>query len=52
MALTITPIQGVGAEITGIDIKALSDADFAAIQTAFAALPDERPPEQRLWVCP
>ena len=36
MALTITPIQGVGAEITGIDIKALSDADFAAIQTAFA----------------
>ncbi len=36
MAIQVTPMDGVGAEITGIDIKALSDADFAAIQDAFA----------------
>ena len=36
MTLTITPTQGVGAEITGVDIKALSDTEFQAIHQAFA----------------
>lgn len=36
MGLTVTPIQGVGAEITGIDIKSLTDGEFAAIRKAFA----------------
>lgn len=36
MAIQITPVDGVGAEITGIDIKSLSDAEFADIQDAFA----------------
>ncbi len=36
MTLTITPTQGVGAEITGVDIKALSDGEFQAIHQAFA----------------
>lgn len=36
MALSITPLTPVlGAEVTGIDIGALSDGDFAAIETAF-----------------
>jgi len=36
MALTITPLDGVGAEITGIDIKALTEGEFDAIHSAFA----------------
>ena len=36
MALTITPTQGVGVEITGIDLKTLSAGEFEAIQDAFA----------------
>ncbi|MEL6726928.1 MAG: TauD/TfdA family dioxygenase [Pseudomonadota bacterium] len=36
MAIQITPVDGVGAEITDIDIKSLSDEDFAQIQDAFA----------------
>ena len=36
MTLTITPIQGVGAEITGIDIKSLTQGEFDAIHEAFA----------------
>ena len=35
MAITITPVQGVGAEITGVDIKALTEEEFASIQQAF-----------------
>ena len=34
--MQITAVEGLGAEITGVDIKSLSDADFAAIQDAFA----------------
>lgn len=33
--LTITPHSGAGAEITGVDIRSLSDNEFAAITTAF-----------------
>ena len=36
MSIQITPLEGVGAEITGIDIKSLSDAEFAQVQDAFA----------------
>ncbi|MEM7494185.1 MAG: TauD/TfdA family dioxygenase [Pseudomonadota bacterium] len=36
MAITLTPTQGVGAEITGVDITALSEDEFAKIETAFA----------------
>ncbi len=36
MTLTITPTQGAGAEITGIDIKALTENEFQAIHQAFA----------------
>jgi taurine dioxygenase len=36
MTLTVTPIQGVGAEITGMDIKALTNGEFEAIHEAFA----------------
>ncbi|MEL8054862.1 MAG: TauD/TfdA family dioxygenase [Pseudomonadota bacterium] len=36
MALTLNPIQGVGAEITGVDITALTEDDFSTIETAFA----------------
>ena len=36
MTLTVTPIQGVGAEITGMDIKALTNGEFEAIREAFA----------------
>ena len=36
MALSITPLTPVlGAEVTGIDIGTLTDAEFAAIETAF-----------------
>src|SRR5690242_10693730 len=28
---------GIGAEVTGVDLRALSDADFAAIRAAFVA---------------
>lgn len=34
--LTITPLKGVGAEITGIDIKSLSESEFDAVKNAFA----------------
>ncbi|MEE9381240.1 MAG: TauD/TfdA family dioxygenase, partial [Hyphomonadaceae bacterium] len=36
MALTITPLEGVGAEITGTDIKHLSNGEFEAIEATFA----------------
>jgi taurine dioxygenase len=36
MTLHIQPLAGVGAEIGGVDIAALSDTDFAAIRAAFA----------------
>ncbi|MEO1552503.1 MAG: TauD/TfdA family dioxygenase [Pseudomonadota bacterium] len=36
MAMQVTPVAGVGAEITGIDIKSLSEHEFAGIQRAFA----------------
>lgn len=36
MALTINPIQGVGAEITGTDIKTMSHGEFDAVHQAFA----------------
>ena len=36
MSIRIEPLAGVGAEISGIDIATLSDADFAAIRAAFA----------------
>ena len=34
--MQITSVEGLGAEITGVDIKSLSDAEFEAIQSAFA----------------
>ncbi|MEM7328812.1 MAG: TauD/TfdA family dioxygenase [Pseudomonadota bacterium] len=34
--MQVTPVSGVGAEITGIDIKALSAQEFDGIQQAFA----------------
>jgi taurine dioxygenase len=34
--MNITPVQGVGAEITDIDIKHLSASEFAEIHAAFA----------------
>ncbi len=37
MALSITPLDGVGAEITGVDLRHVSDAEMAAIRAAFAA---------------
>jgi taurine dioxygenase len=36
MSIRIQPLAGVGAEISGVDIAALSDAEFAAIRAAFA----------------
>ena len=36
MTLSITPVQGAGAEITNVDIKSLSEDKFGTIQTAFA----------------
>lgn len=36
MTLNIQPLEGVGAQITGIDIKKLSVAEFEAIQSSFA----------------
>ena len=37
MGLTVTPVEGFGVEITGLDIRHLSPADFAEIQAQFAA---------------
>ena len=34
--MQVTEVEGLGAEITGVDIKNLSDGEFAAIQDAFA----------------
>lgn len=34
--MKVTALDGVGAEITGMDLKSLSDTEFAAIQDAFA----------------
>ncbi len=34
--MQIKAVDGLGAEITGVDIKALSDAEFDAIKNAFA----------------
>jgi len=34
--MQITAVEGLGAEITDVDIKSLSDAEFAAIEDAFA----------------
>jgi taurine dioxygenase len=36
MALTVTPLPGCGAEIGGVDLAAVSDADFAAMRRAYA----------------
>lgn len=36
MGLTITPLPGCGAEISGVDLAAVSDADFVAMRTAYA----------------
>ncbi|MEM9937817.1 MAG: TauD/TfdA family dioxygenase [Pseudomonadota bacterium] len=36
MSIRISPLEGVGAEITGIDIRALSQTEFDQIETAFA----------------
>lgn len=36
MAISITPLDGMGAEITGVDIKDLSDGAFQAIRETFA----------------
>ncbi|MEO0608303.1 MAG: TauD/TfdA family dioxygenase [Pseudomonadota bacterium] len=36
MSIQVTPVGGVGAEITGIDIKSLSESEFATIREAFA----------------
>lgn len=36
MGIQVTPVDGVGAEITGIDIKSLSEAEFATIHETFA----------------
>ncbi|MDJ0921097.1 MAG: TauD/TfdA family dioxygenase [Henriciella sp.] len=36
MAVEVTPIEGVGAEISGLDLKSLSGADFDTLRTAFA----------------
>ena len=36
MSVTVTPLTpAVGAEISGVDLAALSDADFAAIERAW-----------------
>lgn len=35
-AMDIRPLEGVGAEITGVDLKALSSAEETAIRDAFA----------------
>ena len=35
-AMDIRPLEGVGAEITGVDLKALSRAEETAIRDAFA----------------
>ena len=33
MAVTVRPVtEAVGAEISGVDLRRLSDADFAAIE--------------------
>jgi len=34
--MQITAVDGIGAEITGVDIKSLTDGEFEAIQSAFA----------------
>ncbi len=34
--MKVTALDGVGGEITGMDLKSLSDTEFAAIQDAFA----------------
>jgi taurine dioxygenase len=34
--MNIQPLEGVGAEITGVDLAHLSDTDFTAIRQAFA----------------
>ncbi|MEL7540134.1 MAG: TauD/TfdA family dioxygenase, partial [Pseudomonadota bacterium] len=34
--MQVTPVAGVGAEITGIDIKSLTDQEFEAVHEAFA----------------
>lgn len=34
--VTVTPLEGAGAEIGGVDVAALSDADFAVVEQAFA----------------
>lgn len=36
MSLTVTPLDGVGAEITGIDLRVLTGAEFGQIEAAFA----------------
>lgn len=36
MAMKITPVDGLGAEITGVDIKSLSQDEFGEIKDAFA----------------
>ena len=38
--IEVRPISGAGgAEISGVDLRRLSDADFAALQRALAKLP-------------
>jgi len=34
--MQITSLDGAGAEVTGVDIRQLSDADFAAVRQAYA----------------
>ena len=34
--MQVKEVEGLGAEITGVDIKSLSDAEFESIQSAFA----------------
>jgi len=36
MAMRIEPLTGVGAEITGVDLGALSNSEFSAIREAYA----------------
>lgn len=36
MALSVAPLPGVGAEVSGIDLRALGDGEFAALRAAYA----------------
>lgn len=36
MTMQVTPVAGVGAEITGIDIKSLTNQEFEGVEEAFA----------------